>query len=106
LNVFVTPDPKVLRTDPALGKDSRCLSKHQSSAAHGPATQMDEMPVIGVPIAAGVLAHGRDEYPIGELEISNRERIKQVSHKSYSVFLNRRLRKKLLPMICCNASIR
>src|SRR6267143_1862158 len=56
-NVSVTPDTKVLRTDAALGKNGGCLSKHQSGAAHCPAAQMDEMPVIGVPIAAGVLAH-------------------------------------------------
>src|ERR1700693_5589769 len=45
---------------------------------------MDEMPVISVPIAAGVLAHRRDEHAICKLQISNRERIKQVSHKSYT----------------------
>ena len=80
-NVSVTPDTKVLRTDAALGKNGRCLSKHQSSAAHCPAAQMYEMPVIGVAIAAGVLAHRRDEHAIRKLEISNRERIKKVSHK-------------------------
>jgi len=41
---------------------------------------MDEMPVIGVPIAARVLAHGRDEHAISKRHISNRERIKKMSH--------------------------
>src|SRR6266478_4066387 len=80
-NVPITPDAKILRTDPALGKDGRCLGKHQSSAAHCSAAEMDEMPIIGVPIAAGVLAHRRDEHPIRKLEIANPERIKKVRHK-------------------------
>jgi hypothetical protein len=87
LNVSVTPDTKVLRTDAALGKNGRCLSQHQSSAAHCPAAQMDEMPIIGVAIAAGVLAHRRNEHAIRKLEISNRERIKKVSHKQYGASL-------------------
>ncbi|MDX6559485.1 MAG: hypothetical protein QOF72_2534 [Blastocatellia bacterium] len=81
-NVFVTPDTQVLRTNAALGKNGRCLSKHQSSATDRSAAQMDEMPVVSVTIAAGVLAHGRDEHAIGKFEISNLERIKKVSHKS------------------------
>src|SRR4029077_2115360 len=58
-NVSVTPDTQILRANSALGKNGRCLSKHQSSAAHCSAAQMDEMPFIGVAIATGVLAHRR-----------------------------------------------
>src|SRR5262249_50691433 len=41
--VFVTPDTKILRTDAALGKNSRCLRQHQPSPAYRPATKMDKM---------------------------------------------------------------
>src|ERR1700731_3744548 len=88
-NVSVTPDTKVLWTDAAFGKNGRCLSQHQPSAAHRPAAQMDEMPIVGVAIAAGVLTHRRNEHAIGKLEISNRERIKKVSHSVYTASLNR-----------------
>src|SRR6266576_393965 len=102
LNVPVTPDTKVLRTDAALGKNGRCLSKHQSSAAHCLPAQMDEVPVIGVPIAAGVLAHRRDENAICKLEISNRERIKKVSHKCYAASLNRLCSKCRVAQCLCS----
>src|SRR6266404_8803761 len=36
-NVSVTPDTKVLWTDAALGKNGRCLGKHESRATHCPA---------------------------------------------------------------------
>src|SRR6266478_1127474 len=50
-NVPVTPDTKILWTDAALGKNGRCLSKHECRATHCPAAQVDEMPVVGVTIA-------------------------------------------------------
>ena len=85
-SVPVAPDTKIVRANAALGKNGRCLSKHQPGAAHCSAAQMDEMPVVGVTVGARVLAHGRDENAICKLEISNRKRIKKVSHKVYIAF--------------------
>src|ERR1039458_7199896 len=87
-NVIVTPDTQVLRTDAALGNNGSCLGKHQSSPAHGAAAQMHEMPVVGISVGTEVLAHGRDKHTVGKREISNRERIEQVSHGSYIASLN------------------
>src|ERR1700730_8350248 len=86
-NVLVTPDAKVLRTNATLGKNGRCLGQHQTSAAHGAATEMDEVPVVGVSIATGVLAHRRDKHTSRKLKISNREWIKKVSHRCLYCFL-------------------
>jgi hypothetical protein len=36
---------------------------------------MNEMPVVRESVAARILAHRRDEHPIGKRQISNRERI-------------------------------
>src|ERR1700726_3471250 len=80
-NVLITPNAKVLRTNATLGKNGRCLGQHQPGSAHGAAAQMDEMPVVGVAIMTGVLAHGRDKHTICKLEVSNGERIKKVSHR-------------------------
>src|ERR1700730_11008600 len=55
-NVPVFPDAQIVRTDTTLRKNSRCLSKHQPCAAHCAAAEMNKMPVIGIPIAARVLA--------------------------------------------------
>ena len=42
------------------------------------------MPVVRVAVAARILTHRRDEHPIGERQISNRERVKQASHCEWS----------------------
>ena len=80
LDVLVVPDAKILGTDATLGKNGRCLGQHQSGATHRAAPEMNEMPVVSVSVPARILAHRRDEHPIGKLQISNRERIKQASH--------------------------
>src|SRR5467141_4073618 len=88
LNVIIHPDAQVLRTNPALGKHGSCFGKHQSSRAYCPAAQMHEMPVVRVSVRAGVLAHRRNKYAVRKRNIPNRERIKQVSHRVYTAFLN------------------
>src|SRR5664279_1417109 len=87
-NVIVTPDTQVLRADAALGNNGSCLGKHQPSPTHGTAAQMHEMPVVGISVGTGVLAHRRDKHAVGKREISNREWIEQVSHGSYIASLN------------------
>ena len=70
-NVIVTPDTQVLRTDAAFGNNGSCFGEHQSGPAHGAAAQMYEMPVVGVPVGTGVLAHRRDEQTVRKSKISN-----------------------------------
>src|SRR6266404_6816529 len=85
LDVPVCPDAEILRTDASLGKNGRGLSKYQSRATDGATAKMNEMPIVGVSVVARVLAHRRDEHPIGKFYFSNRERIKQASHGQRSV---------------------
>src|SRR5205807_6581634 len=84
LDVPVAPDAEVLRTDPSLGEDRCCLGKHESGAANRATAEMNQMPVISVSVLTRILAHGRDKYPIGKIQVSNRESIKQAGHLSYS----------------------
>ena len=49
--------------------------------------EMNEMPVVSVSVVARILAHRRDEHPIGKRQISNRERIKQAGHGQLSVIV-------------------
>jgi hypothetical protein len=74
--VFVGPDAEVLGTDASLGENGRCLGQDQSGTTYRTAAEMNEMPVVRVSIVALILAHRRDEHPIGKRQISNRERIK------------------------------
>src|SRR6266850_5927837 len=88
LNVIVHPDAQVLRTNPALRKNRSRLGKNQSSPAYGPAAQMHKMPVVGVSVRAGVLAHRGNKYAVRKRNIPNCERIKQMSHRANTDFLH------------------
>jgi hypothetical protein len=57
LNVIVTPDAQILRTNAAFRQNCRGFCKHQASTAYGAAREMDKMPVVRVSIGAGVLTH-------------------------------------------------
>ena len=88
--MFVFPDAEVLRTDAAFRKNRRCFREHESGPADGATSKMHKVPIVGVTVEARILAHRRDKHAIAELQISNRERIKEVSHGSdcvHSVFI-------------------
>src|SRR5437868_12874547 len=85
LDMSVVPDAEILRTDSSFGENGRRLSKYQSGAANRTTTKMNQMPVSSVSVLARILAHRRDEHPIGKVQISNRERIKQSGHSQLSV---------------------
>src|SRR5438445_1234379 len=55
-NVRVLPDAQVLGADAALGGNRRSLGNHGGGTPHGPAAQMDKVPVIGKSVCAGILA--------------------------------------------------
>src|SRR5258706_9310908 len=99
LNVLVHPNAQVVRTNSALGKNCSGFGKHKSSAAYCAAAEMHEMPVICVPVGAGILAHRRNKYAVCKRNIPNRERIKQVSHRGYTAFLNSEEAPNLWPVV-------
>jgi len=80
LDMSVAPDAKILRTDAALRQDRGRFGHHQSSATDRATAKMDEMPVVRQTVAARVLTHRRDKDSVSELQITNGERIEQVSH--------------------------
>ena len=80
VHVVIAPDSEVRRADASLGRDGRGFGHRQRGAACGPRTQVDKMPVVGVAVAARVLAHGRDEHAVGQRETTQGHRIKKVRH--------------------------
>ncbi len=72
-NVLVFPDAKIVRRDAALRGDGRGFKHDQARAALRPAAQVDEVPVVGEAIVAGVLAHGRNADAIAKF---NRAKLK------------------------------
>src|SRR5258708_18069239 len=57
------------------------------------------MPVVRVSVRAGVLAHRRNKYAVRKGNIPNRERIKQMSHRAYTAFLNSEEAPNLWPVV-------
>ena len=64
-DVLVLPEAEILGADAAFGCDGSGFSEDESCAADGAAAKVDEMPVVGEAVLAGVFAHGRDDDAIG-----------------------------------------
>ena len=70
-DVVVFPDAEILRADAAYGGDGAGFGEDQRGAADGAAAEMDEMPVVRKAIAAGILAHGRDDDAVAQEDLAN-----------------------------------
>ena len=80
LEMLVAPDAEVLRRDPPLRRDRRRFGEHQRRAADRARREMGEMPVVGVAVDAGILAHRRNADAIGERDVAQAKRAEQVRH--------------------------
>ena len=65
-DVLVLPEAEVLGADAAFGGDGGGFGEDEGRAADGAAAEVDEMPVVGEAVLAGVFAHGRDDDAVGE----------------------------------------
>jgi hypothetical protein len=73
LDVRVLPDAEVGRTDAALGDDGGSFGEDGACAAKGASPEVDEMPVIGKAVFAGILAHGRNGNAVAKRNIADLE---------------------------------
>jgi len=81
--VLVAPDSGVVGRDPSGGIDGRRFGHDDAGATHGPASEVDAVPLGREPVRlAGVLAHRRDSDSICRLYIAYRQRREQISHRS------------------------
>ena len=74
LNLSVFPETEIGRTDATLSSDRGSFRQNGGSAAHRPAAQMYEMPVLGKAIVAGILAHRGDQNAMGEFNTTQAKR--------------------------------
>jgi len=79
-DVVVLPDAEVVRGDSPLGKNSGGFREDEACTSGGAAAKMDQMPVVGEAVAAGVLAHRRDSDAVGQSEIANGNRREELGH--------------------------
>jgi len=70
-DVAVLPDAEIVRGDAAFGKDGGGFREDEANTSDGATAKMDQVPVVGVAVAAGVLAHRRDSDAVGQSEIAN-----------------------------------
>jgi hypothetical protein len=79
-DVVVLPNTEVVRGDSSFGKDGGGFRENKACTSDGAAAQMDQVPVVGETVAAGVLAHRRDSDAVGQSEIANGERREEIGH--------------------------
>jgi len=75
LDVRIAPDTQIFGADPGISSDSSGFRHDQGCTAYGAGCQVNEMPVVGEAILAGILAHGRNEYSVAELNIAKAKRL-------------------------------
>ena len=79
-DVVVLPDAEVVRGDSPFGQDGGGFGEDEACTSSGTAAQMDQVPVVGEAVAAGVLAHRRDSDAVGQSEIANGNRREELGH--------------------------
>ncbi len=72
-DVRVLPDAEVGGTDAALGDDGNGFGDDGAGTANGASAEVDEMPVVGKAVFAGVLAHGGDGNAVTKRDIADLE---------------------------------
>ena len=82
VDVIVAPDAEIFGADAAFGRDRRGFSEYQAGAADRACAKVDEVPIVREAVGARVLAHRRDENPVGERDAANRQRVEEVRHPS------------------------
>jgi len=58
-DVLVFPDAEISRRDAALGANGVGLCEDEAGTADGAASEVNQVPVVGKAVDAGVFAHGR-----------------------------------------------
>jgi hypothetical protein len=80
-DVLVFPDAEIGRRDAAFGADGVGLSDNEPGTADGAAAEMDEVPVVGKSIDAGVFAHGRDGDTVWQSKAAELKRREEVIYR-------------------------
>jgi hypothetical protein len=80
-NVLVFPDAEISRRDAALGAHRVGLCDDESGTADGAAAEVDEVPVVGKAVYAGVFAHRRHGDAVWQSETAELKRREEVVYR-------------------------
>ena len=64
-DVLVFPDAEIAGSDAGFGTYGVSFRNDEGSAADGPTSEVDEVPVVGEAVDRGVFAHGGDDDAVG-----------------------------------------
>ena len=53
--------------------DCGCFGEDEGRASYSPAAEVNQMPVVGKTVFAGILAHGRDGDPVAKCDAADLE---------------------------------
>src|SRR5450755_1548423 len=81
LDMRIRPEAEIFGTDAPYGGDRCRLGEDKSGATDGAASQMNEVPVVGQSVNAGVFAHGRDSNAVGQRDATQCKRFEQESQR-------------------------
>jgi hypothetical protein len=79
-DLFVVPQAQVFGGDTALGGDGGGFGEYQPGTADGTAAEVDQVPVVGQAIDAGVLAHRRHGNAVEQGQLAQGIRFEQLTH--------------------------
>ena len=75
LDVRILVNAEVLRADAPVGGDRGRFRHHERCATDRARSKVNQMPLVGKPVVARVLAHGRDDDAVGKREAAGGERV-------------------------------
>jgi hypothetical protein len=81
----VVPESHIGVGDPCVGQDGSRLDGQQRRTRERKMAEMDEVPVGHAAIDGRVLAHRRDNDPVGQFEGTDPKRCKQRAHANFSM---------------------
>src|SRR5689334_9371651 len=84
VDVLILIYPEVPVGDATSGFDGACFEDDEAGSPHGAAAEMDEVPVVGEAVGAGVLAHGRDDDAVFERDVPKLKGIEEMSGRGKS----------------------
>jgi hypothetical protein len=75
----VVPQPEIAGCDAPLARNRCRLGEDERSAADRPRSQMHQVPIVGQPLEARILAHGRQNDAAAKLDAANTDRRQQTN---------------------------
>src|SRR5262249_14453497 len=90
LDVRVVPDPQIARADPAVARHRRRLDHDQRTPADGATAEVDQVPIVGHPLAGAILAHRRHHDPVAECHAPDRQRTEEVDLGDLAIVIDLR----------------